>query len=1010
MKTGGIGRPAALVALAPLLLVVLHARQLPVRTFTMGQGLPRNTVNCLVPGENGMLWVCTSEGLARFDGYQFRPFGPEHGLPERRIIDLTPSRKGGFWVVSEQGVCRLKTGMMIGDRCEVLPIDRPAGFFGSILESRTGRTWVASTRSLYELSADERRLDRRGFEVPQTEMILTIGDGADGSVLVGTDLALYEYRDGQPARKLSAGAGKIGVQDMLWVDHELILATTVGLYRMARDKHRVEPIRTPMGHPPVEMLLRRHDGSIWASTTTGLWHLNVAPDGSVSVSEILTEKDGLPTRRLTLLAEDRQGNLWASTDAQGIFRIANSGVVFYNEADGIDQPRIASVFEDHLGRICTIAGAKDQPALFVRNQDRFVRAAVPFPSTISYWGWGWSEVAFQARNGEWWFPTGDGLFRFPAAERVENLAGGAARAVYDNKGALGCNDIFRTYEDSAENVWVSCWGPPDARLVRWNRRTGTFRQWTAADGWDTPEVAAAIRESTGGHTWLATNSNVYRFRDDHFESFALQKGLPALVRDLYIDHAGRIWIATVRAGLLRCDNPEDPVPVFHTYTVAEGLSTNSVRSITEDNDGFIYAGTVRGVDRIDPSAPAEAHRIHHLTFADGLPESENNTAFRDSRGHLWFGYLHGLAELDPAKVLRTTVAPVYLTRVRVRGQDVPLPWEGASTMSLDLGSSRNQIEIEYASVDLESVASLRYQYRLSGGDNRWSEPLEARTVNFASLPPGALRFEVRAIDADGRPGRQAAALDLLVEAPLWRRWWFLGSAFLLASAIAAALYNYRVRHLLAMERLRTRIATDLHDDIGASLTQISILSELARRGEAPGLLSDIAETARGMVEDMSDIVWAVNPRHDHFGALMHRMRRFASDTLGGADIDLTFDTEGLPSGFLAPLEARRPLFLVFKEAVNNTARHSHASRAAIRMTLTDSVLRLTIEDDGRGFDAGSSYAGEGLASMARRMHAVGGTAAWESAPGTGTRFTATLPLQKRTSLSELIAWVRHGRR
>jgi len=1010
MRKGDRSGSVAPLWLALLFATVLSGRQLPVRVFTMGQGLPRNMVSCLVPGANGMLWVCTSEGLARFDGYQFRLFGPEHGLPARRIVDLEPSREGGFWVVAERGICRLKSGAQVGDPCEVLPVDRLEGFFQTVLESRTGRTWAVSTHGLYELSSDGHRLERRNFEVPPNENIISVGDGADGAVLAGTDLALYEYRDGQPQRTLSASVGNIGINDMLWVRGELILATTRGMYRMPGGTGPLEPVDLPEKHALLEALLRRSDGSIWASSTQGIWRLNVAADGTVSVLERYTEKDGLPTNEVGVLAEDRQGNLWGSTDAQGIFRIAKSGFVFYNERDGIDDPRIASVFEDRLGRVCAMAGADQHPALFVQDQDRFQRAPIRYPFPVHYWGWGWNQIGFQARDRGWWFPTGQGLLRYPATDRAEDLARSSAQVVYDNKTALGCNDIFRLFEDSGGDVWVACWTPPDERLVRWQRRTGLFRQWTVADGWAAHGIAAAIRESAPGRFWLATDSAVFRFRDNRFESFGLAKGLPAIVRDLYIDHAGRVWVATVRSGLYRCDNPEAAQPVFRAYTVDEGLSTNSVRSITEDGAGFIYAGTVRGVDRIDPAAPIEAHRIHHLTFADGLPESENNTAFRDSRGHLWFGSLRGLAEFDPSQAVRTAPPPVYLTRVRVRGQDVPLPWEGASSMSLDLSPSRNQIEIEYASVDLQSVASLRYQYRLGGSDNPWSEPADTRSINFASLPAGRLRFEVRAVDPDGRISRQAAALDLFVAAPVWHRWWFLVSAFLLLSAIGVTLYNYRVRQLLAMERLRTRIATDLHDDIGASLTQISILSEVARRGAAPHVLSDIAETARGMVQEMSDIVWAVNPRHDHFEALAHRMRRFASDTLGGADIDLKFDTGGLAADSFAPLEARRPLYLVFKEAVNNTARHSRAARAAIRLELTGAALKMIIEDDGRGFDPDQSYAGEGLASIARRMRAVGGTAVWESAAGQGTRFVATLPLRKRRSLSELIAWLRHARR
>jgi signal transduction histidine kinase len=255
--------------------------------------------------------------------------------------------------------------------------------------------------------------------------------------------------------------------------------------------------------------------------------------------------------------------------------------------------------------------------------------------------------------------------------------------------------------------------------------------------------------------------------------------------------------------------------------------------------------------------------------------------------------------------------------------------------------------------------------------------------------------------------QQTAGFDLYIAVPLWRRWWFLSGVAILLTGALILLYDYRVRQLLAMERLHTRIATDLHDDIGASLTQISILSELARRGSAPQVLSDIANIARGLVSDMSDIVWAVNPRHDRFEGLVHRMRRFANDVLGGADIDLEFQTSGLPADVAVPLDSRRPLYLVLKESVNNVARHSGAKKAEIRLEVVDNHLKLTVCDDGRGIEINPSHTGEGLASIARRMRDVGGTAAWESRPDGGTQFTATLPLPGRTVLHELIG--RSGR-
>ncbi len=282
----------------------------------------------------------------------------------------------------------------------------------------------------------------------------------------------------------------------------------------------------------------------------------------------------------------------------------------------------------------------------------------------------------------------------------------------------------------------------------------------------------------------------------------------------------------------------------------------------------------------------------------------------------------------------------------MRGDDLALPWEGTRSLSLRLASDRNQVEIEYAGLDLRAPGSLRYQYRLMGVDSRWSGAVEQLSVNYASLPRGSLQFEVRAVDAEGQLSPRPAGIQLFVEVPLWLRWWFLAGMAGLIAAATTGLFQYRVRQLVAMERLRTRIATDLHDDMGASLSQISILSELARKGSTAQVLTDIAEIARGMAGEMSDIVWAINPRHDRFDVLVHRMRRFAEDTLGGKSIELDFATSLLVEDSTVPLEIRRPLYLIFKEAVNNVARHSGGTRVSIHLNQDRVSLKLTVEDNG----------------------------------------------------------------
>ncbi len=986
------------------------AQRLPIKIYTSASGMPRNSARCMVPDASGMLWICTSEGLVRFDGYQFRVFGTESGLPSRSIFDLVPSKKGGYWVVSDAGVCRLPAGSKVGDICRPLEVEGPSGDFqpDCLVEAADGNTWVATMRAVFHVSSDGRKLEPTPLRVGREGGNLqALALAPDGTLLTGSEFAVYAWRPsgnsgGDPPRNITARFERFhGVSQILATTMGEVWVITAGrLYRMTgwgvAGPPDIEAADFRHGRS-FERILRRRDGSLWMAGS-GVSRIEFNGNGKLAETENFSSREGLPRNGVELLAEDRQGNLWGSAGAAGVFRIADAGFRVYSERDGLASSKIAALFESVRGDLCVITSVEGDGApvnLAVKSGSRFTPVRYQRPRDLPA-GWGWNQFGLQAHDGEWWLPTGAGLLRFSRSASPQELNGRTPVAVYNAASPLGEDQIFRIFEDSHGDIWIA--GLTPNALVRWERKTGRFHRWTQREGWPENMVVSVIREAPSGTLWVGAFDEILRFRDGRFEVIpVLPSAQVAYVRDLHLDRAGRLWIATARYGLYRCDRPDDPHPMFRNYTTRDGLSSDSVRSITEDDAGFLYVGTVRSIDRIDPRAPG-AHLIRHYTPADGIPDNEQNVAFRDHNGRLWFGTLDGLAEFDPSKARPVGAPDVYITRLRVRGEEIPLPWQGGRSLTADLAPDRNQFEIQYAGVDLGSVASLRYQYRLVGVDDEWSQPVDNVSFNYASLPAGNFRFEVRPVTADGQIG-SLAVLHLSVQAVLWKRPWFIAVEVVMLALIATALFQYRVRSLMAMVRLRTRLASDLHDDIGASLTQISILTELARRDASPDVLEEVAGIAREMVADMSDIVWAVNPHHDRFDALAHRMRRFAADTLG--DIELDFDASSLPADFSVLLEYRRPLYLVFKEATHNLARHSGATRAAIRFLVDADSLQLIVEDNGRGFDFQAPRQGEGISSIQRRMRDIGGAARWETVAGGGTRFTASVPLSPTGRLHKL---------
>jgi signal transduction histidine kinase len=298
---------------------------------------------------------------------------------------------------------------------------------------------------------------------------------------------------------------------------------------------------------------------------------------------------------------------------------------------------------------------------------------------------------------------------------------------------------------------------------------------------------------------------------------------------------------------------------------------------------------------------------------------------------------------------------------------------------------------------------LRYQYRLEGADRDWSAPIEQPTVNYASLSPGTYGFAVRSLNADGVAGEPATVAFTILR-PVWQRWWFVTLAGLLMALLPYAFYRYRVARLVEVERVRIRIATDLHDDIGANLSRMAVLSEAVKQeagsasSESGQMLSEIAATARGMFDAMSDIVWSVDPRRDDLRNVALRIRQFASDVLEAQGIRWTLQAPAEPEKLKLAPEQRRHVYLIFQEAITNAARHAACTAVQMSVHVAGNQFVAQIRDDGCGFVPGQAPAGNGLTNIRMRAAELGGHCQIVSTPGAGTHLTVKFPLKRRVGI------------
>jgi signal transduction histidine kinase len=435
---------------------------------------------------------------------------------------------------------------------------------------------------------------------------------------------------------------------------------------------------------------------------------------------------------------------------------------------------------------------------------------------------------------------------------------------------------------------------------------------------------------------------------------------------------------------------------IRSYTTADGLASNWVNGIVEDRKGNLWLATSRGANRLTFSSPDDVTpEVRTLTVFDGLSGEGVNAVYEDVNGFLWFATYNGVTRYEPAEDMPPSVPPnVYITRVVVSGQE---DTAALHAMYKKLPYQHQSIAFEFVGLSFRDEARVQYSYMLEGFDSTWSAMTDRRYAHYTHLPPGEYRFKVAARNGDGVWSAAPATFVFAVDAPLWARGWFVVSAVIALATLLWLVHRYRLHQALGFERVRLRIAADLHDDVGSTLSSIAIASEVARKemaangSHASAVFARINANARAMLERLDDIVWAINPANDSLDEILLRMKTFVADAMEPRGIAYTASFPEHANGATIPMEQRGHLYLIFKEAVNNIAKHSGCTEAEIRLELHRHTLTLTVHDNGSGFDPRAGSTGDGLRNMHRRAAALGGQFSIATAPGKGTTIRLIAP-------------------
>lgn len=949
-------------------------------------GLPENRIHNIVQTADGYIWLATSHSLTRFDGRTFKVFDHEEpsGLDFDELTCLYGDRVGRLWIGLRDELISYEAGEFV--RHTIKPGTK-VGRFNGLCEDNLGRLFAQAEYALCRIEAGRViPIPSTGSEAPKGGNHIT----ADslGRIWVGWGNTLYRFEGGN----WSVEARLSKIISSLVVDHDesiwcgLNAGSIVHVIPGKPPEYSKVGLGTILGIVPTrtsETLFRMSDS------------LHRLPDGSTVT---LTLPNSKRVERILKIFQDRERNFWIGTNGEGLILLRRKPLQSYSIEQGLQHPHVTAIEENTQGTIWigTMGGG------LARLEDERFESVEFLPSA-------YVSTLRETRDGQLWIGTfGQHLWR-------------------QDQGILSLETMSRAlagralFEDSQEGLWIGGEG-----MGAEYRTAGRMTRYDTGDGLLSDHTRCFAQDQSGA-IWVGTDQGLHKISGGIIRNYTDDDGLgDKSIQTLYVDSKGILWIGTERGGLTRHRNGR-----FVNIDTRHGIPGNRVAQILEDDSDHLWLGTNKGLFRsllteIHDVLDGKEDRIHGRVFgkAEGMRNLECTAGFQPNclsarDGKLWFTTVDGVIAVDPKNIPSNNVPPpVHISRFKADGMDltfenrprgdlasgvpgVEMPPPDSRTglrrvsSGLVVPAGTKRLEIHYVGISFSAPKGVTYQYRLQGYENTWNRTDSVGVASYTRMPPGEYVFQVQSANSDGLWNPQSAVLEFSVEPQLWQTWWFQGSVILAAGAFIFAISYGPVQRKRQMERLRLRIARDLHDEVGSNLGTISLYNQLAQSkskadSSSGAEFEEIDRTVHRTVQSLRDVIWFINPEFDTLAGMLEQMEDTASRVLAGKTV--TFHTNVQQRSRHLAVDFRRNVFFIFKEVTHNILKHSRAKCVEIRVTLKSKILEVEVRDDGTGFDPSTIRKGHGLNNMNQRASEMGGHLEVSPRTGQGTTVLLKVPL------------------
>ncbi len=931
-----------------------------VDAWSTADGLPQGSVIAITQTHDGYLWLGTINGLVRFDGNSMTKFNVNNtpGLPDNVINFLFEDSRSNLWVGTSTG----KLCIFQGSDVKQFDVSSAGGKINFASEDKAGTIWFGTTAGNFLSFKEKLDLGPADFPPQFFYRIFNLRlDGKNGVVWRLQDGRVQKFRGGQ----LEKDFGNIP-----W---------TPVPNRVPRPIQGIDYY-----DENVTAICEDHEGNLVVGThDSGVYWF----DAAGGVSHIPTDK-GLSQNIVLSLYCDREGNIWVGTDGDGLERIHKKNLVVIDEkAPGSPVSIAESIAEDLTGGVWT---AFDRRGLTYTQTNSTANFRIGTYTNAS-------SVFVDSRQQVWAGTRSEGLFQFVAGS-FQPVAAALPVGL----------QIFALFQSRDGKLWVG----GQNRLASFDGQDWNF--YSPAEGLPSGAIRA-LAEDVNSNLWIGSDSaGICTLRDGKISP------TNAPVTDilcLLSDSDGVLWAGTSGHGLARCEQGR-----WTSYSSTNGLMGDDIGYLIEDDSTNLWLGSYEGLMRAEKKsltdlATGVSKKISCRTFLTSeCSLGAQPAAIRTRGGRLLFPTIEGLVAVNPADLRpNTNPPPVVIESVLVDGlEQKSSPLSSIWPEAIVLQPENEQLEIHFTALNFSAPKGAqfgaRFKYQLEG-DKTWTDVGGERVAHIGRLAPGSYVFRVIACNEDGYWNDIGATITVVVEPPFWRKPWFVAAAVLgFLGVLAGTIYLISTAKLRRQLRLaqqkelieheRARIARDLHDQLGANLTQITLLGEMAETDkEIPAEIElhaqQICVTARETTRSLDEIVWAVNPSNDTLESLANYACKYAQDYFAMAGVSYRAELPpGLPPTPILP-EVRHNIFLAYKEAVNNVVKHAHATEARVKLQLEADRFILSVTDNGRGLgDISDKKLRNGMKNMRRRLADVNGE--FRIAPGTegGTVVSLTVPIGK----------------